>query len=105
MMLFLALYSFLTLPLFVTPATAVYRYMGCFQEPTAADGLLEQQPATPFQSVGLCKNRCGSAAWPIAALTNGTDCSCGSAMPPWDQLSTDDECDSRCPGYPMENCK
>ena len=106
MELSLAFYLFLFLPLFATPATAAYRYIGCFQEPAGTYGILQQQPATTFQSVGLCKNRCGSADWPVAALTNGTECFCATTMPPFSQQAYGGgSCDSPCPGYPREYCR
>ncbi len=76
-----------------------FEYLGCFSGPTE----LARQPAQEFMSVGLCQSLCTSGG--VAALSNGSDCFCGTAPPPDSLRVGGGKCNARCVGYTQEFCK
>ncbi|KAI0135247.1 hypothetical protein F4814DRAFT_15482 [Daldinia grandis] len=81
-------------------ASATREYVGCFDSPTN----LEFSRTDVFQSHGLCGEWCESNNQPVMAVTNGTGCLCGQAVPPSDRLVSDSFCNSPCSGYTPETC-
>ncbi|KAK8029946.1 hypothetical protein PG993_011237 [Apiospora rasikravindrae] len=75
-------------------------YVGCFSSPT---GLVDLGP-NMFQSRGLCAQRCAQIDQWVVGLTNGTNCLCGSRVPPTHDLVGDGHCNSPCNGYARETC-
>ncbi|KAI1780102.1 hypothetical protein F4818DRAFT_165529 [Hypoxylon cercidicola] len=72
-----------------------FTYVGCYGPPTNLNPIGRYI----FQSVGYCQMRCQALHQPILAVTNGTDCLCGSAIPQPDSLVEDTLCNSRCVGW------
>ncbi|KAH7014380.1 uncharacterized protein B0I36DRAFT_338647 [Microdochium trichocladiopsis] len=56
-----------------------------------------------FLSYGSCREQCRGAAFAYSAL-QGETCTCGAALPPASALVGDDECNTPCPGYPLDIC-
>ncbi|BCS30194.1 WSC domain-containing protein [Aspergillus puulaauensis] len=92
--------AFKVLP-FALLASASYKanYTGCFTKP----GLLKSQGTFDFQGVYHCLAVCNDADFKYAAVQKD-DCLCGNAVPEQADMTTDDECDSPCPGWPNDNC-
>ncbi|KAI0012118.1 hypothetical protein F4779DRAFT_569452 [Xylariaceae sp. FL0662B] len=77
-----------------------YRYIGCFGPPTD----LGHHFRHIFQSVGLCRDRCGASHQPVMAVTNQTDCLCGAVLPPWNRMVEESYCNTPCAGYARDIC-
>ncbi|KAI1143546.1 hypothetical protein F5Y05DRAFT_157113 [Hypoxylon sp. FL0543] len=75
-------------------------YMGCFGPPTNLDFNMRHV----FQSVGACRLRCKTSNLPVLGVTNGTDCLCGTSVPPSSSAVEESWCDSRCSGFALEIC-
>ncbi|KAI2781756.1 hypothetical protein F4815DRAFT_444101 [Daldinia loculata] len=75
-------------------------YVGCFDSPTN----LEFSRTYVFQSVGFCGDWCESNNQPVMAVTNGTGCLCGQAVPPSERAVPDSFCNRACSGYAQEMC-
>ncbi|KAK7959566.1 uncharacterized protein PG986_004420 [Apiospora aurea] len=79
---------------------ASLNYVGCF---SSAPGFVDLGP-NPFQSRGLCANRCRQMDQWIVGLANGTNCLCGANVPPTRDIAGDRHCNMPCSGYAMETC-
>ncbi|KAI6093917.1 hypothetical protein F4821DRAFT_7238 [Hypoxylon rubiginosum] len=90
------------LVLLISFASVIYgfTYAGCYAPPTD----LDYNGRFVFQSVGYCRGRCHTLNQNVLAVTNGTDCLCGSAVPPRYRLVVDSLCNSPCAGYAMQMC-
>lgn len=75
-------------------------YKGCFS--TAAP-LVDHGPYT-FQSSGNCQPICYQLRMPVMGLVNGTDCYCGSLLPPAANKVDDGRCNTPCNGFNKEMC-
>ncbi|KAI0854412.1 hypothetical protein F5Y00DRAFT_6527 [Daldinia vernicosa] len=75
-------------------------YVGCFDSPIN----LEFSRTNIFNSIGFCWHWCGTNNQPVMAVTNGTGCLCGQAIPPSERTVPDSSCNSVCSGYPQEMC-
>ncbi|KAJ5570515.1 uncharacterized protein N7459_009945 [Penicillium hispanicum] len=74
--------------------------VGCYN---SADGLTNQTSYT-FQSSGWCFQRCKGTNAATFALTGGSDCLCGSELPPSSAKVSSDKCDRKCDGWPDDKC-
>jgi cell wall integrity and stress response component len=68
----------------------------CYNSP----GDLTLAFSSQFNSLGMCGQKCTNAV----AAVQGTDCYCGSSLPPSSAKVSNDNCDIQCPGYPVDNC-
>ncbi|MCJ1375833.1 hypothetical protein MMC20_007070 [Loxospora ochrophaea] len=75
-------------------------YQGCF---SSASSLKDQGSAT-FQTSGYCGTLCGPQSQAVMATTKGSDCWCGSEIPPESDKVPDSECNTPCDGFPQKNC-
>lgn len=93
-------FPFMVLP-FVLHASASYKdnYIGCFTNP----GSLKSQGVFDFQGVHHCLAVCNDAGFKYAAVQK-YNCLCGNTVPEEADITTDDECDLPCPGWPDDNC-
>lgn len=75
--------------------------IGCFATPTP----LVDHGSYTFQSSGNCQKVCYQLQQPVMGLTSGTNCSCGSLLPPKDSQVDDSKCNTKCSGYDLDFCK
>ena len=73
---------------------------GCFSSST---GLTSLGPWT-YQSSGYCQTQCVKQGKAVGATSKGSDCWCGDKLPPQDSKTDDSDCDTKCQGFPEENC-
>ncbi|KAF7156444.1 hypothetical protein CNMCM5623_010114 [Aspergillus felis] len=69
----------------------------CYNSP----GDLTLAGSSVFMSRGMCKSKCEKNA---VFAVQGTDCYCGSSLPPSSAKVSSDKCDTPCPGYPTDYC-
>ncbi|GIK01156.1 hypothetical protein Aspvir_005188 [Aspergillus viridinutans] len=69
----------------------------CYNSP----GDLTLAGSSQFMSRGMCENKCDKNA---VLAVQGTDCYCGSSLPPPSAKVSNDKCDTPCPGYPVDYC-
>jgi cell wall integrity and stress response component len=74
---------------------------GCF---TSQDPLIYRMKYT-FDSSGSCQDVCYGEKYNVLGLGNGTDCYCGNQLPAADTKVDDSQCNTKCAGFPDENCK
>ncbi|RAL03356.1 WSC-domain-containing protein [Aspergillus ibericus CBS 121593] len=74
-------------------------YLGCYASP----GNLTNQGPNVYQSVGLCAQLCAQDAAPFAAV-QAADCWCGAAPPAPASVVAHTQCNTNCPGYPIDTC-
>lgn len=75
---------------------------GCYSEVEPA---LEDFGVLQFASHGSCLELCkDEEKMPVMALWGGTNCFCGDMLPPEEDKTDDDKCDTKCQGYPKEIC-
>lgn len=86
---------------FALPALADFTStLGCYSKVPS----LTAQKEFKFMSLGWCSNQCSEGGYRIAALSDGTQCSCGNEMPSDSAKVDDDKCDKRCTGFPEDYC-
>ncbi|EPS33316.1 hypothetical protein PDE_08278 [Penicillium oxalicum 114-2] len=93
-----------------TPAMATYidrlvprnsmTLVGCY---SSKEGLSDQVSYT-FQSSGWCFDRCNGKKAAVFALTSGTDCLCGTELPPSSSKVDSSKCNTACAGWPQDMC-
>ncbi|PKX91723.1 WSC domain-containing protein [Aspergillus novofumigatus IBT 16806] len=69
----------------------------CYNSP----GDLTLAESSKFMSRGMCESKCEKNA---VLAVQGTDCYCGSSLPPSSAKVSNDKCDTPCPGYPVDYC-
>ncbi|GIJ87341.1 hypothetical protein Asppvi_006247 [Aspergillus pseudoviridinutans] len=69
----------------------------CYNSP----GDLTLAGSSQFMSGGMCKTKCEKSA---VLAVQGTDCYCGSSLPPSSAKVSNDKCDTPCLGYPTDYC-
>ena len=74
---------------------------GCWNNP---GNLVDHGPYT-FQSKGNCQPICYELEMPVMATANGTNCWCGTLLPPEGSQVDDDECNTPCDGIDTEKCE
>ncbi|GFF86548.1 cell wall integrity and stress response component 2 [Aspergillus udagawae] len=89
--------AFLSLMSLTPHVLAVKDSSACYSSP----GDLTLAGSSPFMSGGFCEEKCEKNA--VLAI-QGTDCYCGSSLPPSSAKVSNDKCDIPCPGYPNKNC-
>jgi cell wall integrity and stress response component len=75
--------------------------VGCFS--TAAP-MTDHGPYT-FQSSGNCQGVCYGLQMPVMGVVNGTNCWCGSLIPPNATQVDIGQCNTPCAGIDTELCK
>lgn len=79
-------------------------FAGCY----SSSGPLEKSDSFTYQSYGHCQEQCipksGDNAQPVMGLTKGSDCWCGSALPPEEDKVDVEECDMGCTGFGTDKC-
>jgi cell wall integrity and stress response component len=75
--------------------------VGCF---STATPMVDHGPYT-FQSKGNCQGVCWGLQMPVMGVVNGTNCWCGSLLPPNITQVGDSDCDTTCGGIDTEFCK
>ncbi|KAL3489231.1 hypothetical protein BJX62DRAFT_239315 [Aspergillus germanicus] len=93
------LLSLLPLALSVAAASQASSSQGCFSNP----GDLQNVGSYVFQSIGHCTNACIESGYRYVAV-QGEDCWCGKSLPSTDDVVSDDQCDTVCPGYVGDVC-
>ncbi|KAF2400064.1 hypothetical protein EJ06DRAFT_557130 [Trichodelitschia bisporula] len=74
--------------------------VGCFSTP---EPMVDHGPWT-FQSSGNCQPICYQLQQPVMGLVNGTNCWCGSLIPPENTKVDNSSCNTPCAGIDTENC-
>jgi hypothetical protein len=74
--------------------------VGCF---STAQPMTDHGPYT-FQSSGNCQPICVELGMPVMGLVNGTNCWCGTLMPPNNTQVSTSQCSTPCAGIDTENC-
>jgi len=102
---FLSLLALSTSAQMIPTATAIVpmnalTYKGCFSTSTP---LVDHGPYT-FQSSGNCQPICYQLQMPVMGLVNGSNCFCGSLLPPADAKVDDAKCNTPCNGFNKEYC-
>lgn len=82
------------------PLQPLYVNVGCYNNP----GSLEPQVTYPYESPGYCQQLCWKSGHPIAALTGGNQCYCGTETPDSSYQVDEGSCNLACAGYAMVNC-
>jgi cell wall integrity and stress response component len=79
-------------------------YVGCF----SSVGELTKGDTFTYQSYGHCQETCipqsGENPQAVMGLNRGSDCWCGSALPPESDKVSDAECNTPCTGFGKDNC-
>lgn len=88
--------AFLSLMTLTPRVLAVKDSSACYNSP----GDLTLAFSSQFNSVGMCEEKCKNAV----VAVQGTDCYCGSSLPPSSAKVSNDKCDTLCPGYPVDKC-
>ncbi|KAF7121866.1 hypothetical protein CNMCM5793_009420 [Aspergillus hiratsukae] len=88
--------AFLSLMSLTPHVLALKDSSACYDSP----GDLTLAFSSQFNSVGMCEQKCKDAVLAV----QGTDCYCGSSLPPSSAKVSNDKCDTPCPGYPVDNC-
>ena len=84
-----------------TPLMNALTKVGCFSTPTP---MVDHGPYT-FQSSGNCQPICYELQQPVMGLVNGTNCWCGSLLPPKNAQVSNSSCNTPCAGIDTEMCK
>lgn len=95
--------------LFAGPAWAEVQYntttyVGCY----SSAGGLSKSDSFIYQSYGHCQERCipksGENPQAVMGLNQGSDCWCGSALPPESDKVDNEQCDKGCTGFATDKC-
>jgi cell wall integrity and stress response component len=95
--------------LLARPATADVQYntttyVGCY----SSAGSMSKSDSFTYQSYGHCQERCipksGQNPQAVMGLNQGSDCWCGSTLPPESDKVDDGECDKGCSGFGTDKC-
>ena len=62
------------------------------------------QGSWTYQSPGYCQKTCVELNKPVMGTTMGSNCWCGSLLPPSDTKVSDSKCNSPCNGYDKDMC-
>jgi cell wall integrity and stress response component len=93
----------------VKPAWAAVQYntttyVGCY----SSAGKLTKGDTFTYQSYGHCQETCipksGENPQAVMGLNKGSDCWCGSALPPESDKVSDTECNTACTGFGQDDC-
>lgn len=79
---------------------AAMLFKGCYN---SAKGLVDQGKYT-YQSSGYCQNKCLDENKPVFALWKGSNCLCGSELPPDSDKVSKSQCNVKCDGWPQDMC-
>lgn len=82
------------------PLQPLYVNVGCYNNP----GSLKPQGTYLYESPGYCQQLCWKNGNPIAALTGGNQCYCGTETPDSSYQVDEGSCNLECAGYAMVNC-
>ncbi|KAJ1323727.1 cell wall integrity and stress response component [Microdochium nivale] len=78
---------------------------GCYSSlDNAATVFTEASGSNIYLSQGLCRDRCMAQTSGQVAAIKGGACYCGSRFPPEADQVALDQCNTPCPGYPIEMC-
>ena len=79
-------------------------YIGCY----SSAGALSKSDSFTYQSYGHCQEQCipksGQNPHAVMGLNQGSDCWCGSALPPDSDKVDDERCNTPCTGFNTDNC-
>jgi cell wall integrity and stress response component len=79
-------------------------YVGCY----STGGAMSKSDSFTYQSFGHCQGQCipksGENPQPVMGLNKGSDCWCGSALPPESDKVDDKQCDKGCTGFGTDMC-
>ena len=81
------------------PAAAI-QTLDCYSN---KGDLTDQGPWT-YQSSGYCQPICAGLGMPVMATTGGSNCLCGSDLPPASDKVSSDHCDTPCQGFDTQMC-
>lgn len=92
-----ATFSLLFLLLQYQPVSALdlVTSKGCF---TNSKGL-QFQGSDQYMTQGLCQDNCAAQGKPVMGLTKGSDCYCGTLLPPKSAKTEDSSCSKVCNGF------
>jgi len=93
-----SLFFLSTLFLFSLVTSQQISLVGCYKY----DDSFTSMGVYIFQSSGACTKNCSSGGYPLAGLSNGNICLCGSSYPSTDVSSS--YCSMPCVGYDKEDC-
>ncbi|KAJ5337488.1 hypothetical protein MYU51_019597 [Penicillium brevicompactum] len=77
-----------------------WTYIGCYSSRTG----LNNKTSYTFQSYGWCLDRCIKTNAATFALTGGSDCLCGTELPPLSAKVAEGECNLPCWGFTSDMC-
>lgn len=79
-------------------------YMGCY----SSAGTLTKSDSFTYQSYGHCQEQCipksGENAQAVMGLNRGSDCWCGSTLPPESDKVDEEQCNTGCTGFGTDDC-
>ena len=77
-----------------------WTYIGCYSSRTG----LNNKTSYTFQSYEWCLDRCIKTNAATFALTRGSDCLCGTELPPLSAKVAEGECNLPCWGFTSDMC-
>ncbi|RHZ48002.1 WSC domain-containing protein [Aspergillus thermomutatus] len=89
--------AFLSLMTLTPHVFAIKDSSACYSSP----GDLTLGGSSQYMAVGMCEDKCKENA---VSAVQGTDCYCGSSLPPSSAKVSNDKCNTACPGYPADYC-
>jgi cell wall integrity and stress response component len=80
-------------------ASPAMRYVGCY---SSSDGLTNRTSYV-YQSFGWCLNECIKTD-AVAFALRGSECLCGTKLPPPSAMVPKGQCNQACPGFSSDIC-